>query len=40
LKVKLLTEFGSPTEITKEFGRRENYLQTIKELDTELYRPA
>jgi type I restriction enzyme R subunit len=40
LKVKPLTEFGSPTEIIKEFGSRENYLQAIKELEIELYKTA
>jgi len=40
LKVKPLTEFGSPTEIIKEFGSREKYLQAIKELEIELYKTA
>jgi type I restriction enzyme R subunit len=40
LKVKPLTEFGSPTEIIKEFGSKENYLNAIRELETELYKTA
>lgn len=40
LKVKPLTEFGSPTEIIKEFGSKENYLTAIKELENELYKTA
>ena len=40
LKVKPLTEFGSPTEIIKEFVSKENYLNAIKELETELYKTA
>ncbi len=40
LKVKPLTELGSPTEIIKEFGSKENYLQAIKELEIELYKTA
>ena len=40
LKVKPLTEFGSPTEIIKEFGSKENYLKAIKELENELYKTA
>lgn len=37
LKVKPLTEFGSPVEIIKEFGSKEKYLQAIRELEQELY---
>jgi type I restriction enzyme R subunit len=40
LKVKPLTEFGSPIEIINEFGSKEKYLQAIKELETELYKTA
>lgn len=40
LKVKPLTEFGSPTEIIKEFGSKENYLNAVKELENELYKTA
>lgn len=40
LRVKPFDEFGSPTEIIKEFGSKEKYLQAIKELETELYKTA
>ncbi len=40
LKVKPLTEFGSPVEIIKEFGSKEKYLQALKELENELYKTA
>lgn len=40
LKVKPLTEFGSPTEIIHEFGGRDNYLEAVKELENELYKAA
>jgi type I restriction enzyme R subunit len=40
LKVKPLTELGSPTEIIREFGSKENYLQAIRELENELYKIA
>ncbi|MBS1515259.1 MAG: DEAD/DEAH box helicase family protein [Bacteroidetes bacterium] len=40
LKVKPLTEFGSPIEIIKEFGSKNKYLKAIKELETELYKSA
>jgi type I restriction enzyme R subunit len=38
LKVKPLTEFGSPIEIIKQFGSKAKYLEAIKELETELYK--
>ena len=38
LKVKPLTDYGSPVEIIKEFGSKENYLQAVKELENELYK--
>ncbi len=38
LKVKPLTEFGSPIEIVKEFGSKENYLKAVTELEQELYK--
>ncbi|NLI08524.1 MAG: DEAD/DEAH box helicase family protein [Thermotogaceae bacterium] len=40
LKVKPLNEFGSPVEIINEFGSKEEYLQAVKELETELYKSA
>ena len=40
LKVKPLTDFGSPTEIIKEFGSKDKYLQAVKELENELYKAA
>jgi type I restriction enzyme R subunit len=40
LKVKPLTEYGSPLEIIKEFGSKEQYLKAIKELENELYKIA
>jgi type I restriction enzyme, R subunit len=40
LKVKPLNEFGSPTEIIKGFGSRDNYLNAVKELENELYKTA
>ncbi|MCA1760200.1 MAG: restriction endonuclease, partial [Bacteroidales bacterium] len=38
LKVKPLTEFGSPLEIIKRFGSKAKYLAAIKELEKELYK--
>lgn len=38
LKVKPLTDFGSPIEIIKEFGSKTKYLEAIRELETELYK--
>jgi len=40
LKVKPLTDFGSPLEIIKEFGSKDKYLEAIRELETELYKVA
>ena len=40
LKVKPLTDFGSPIEIIKEFGSKEKYFEAIKELESELYKTA
>lgn len=40
LRVHPLTDFGSPTEIIKEFGGKDKYIKAIKELETELYRAA
>jgi type I restriction enzyme, R subunit len=38
LKVKPLTEYGSPLEIIKRFGSKIKYLEAIKELEQELYK--
>jgi type I restriction enzyme R subunit len=40
LKLKPLTDFGSPLEIIKEFGSKQKYLEAIKDLETELYKAA
>jgi len=37
LKVKPLTDFGSPMEIIKQFGSKAKYLEAVKELECELY---
>jgi type I restriction enzyme R subunit len=37
LKVKPLTDFGSPMEIIKQFGSKAKYLEAVKELEIELY---
>jgi len=38
LKVKPLTDLGSPIEIIKQFGSKAKYLEAVKELETELYK--
>jgi type I restriction enzyme R subunit len=38
LKVKPFTDFGSPVEIIGSFGSKKAYLQTIHELEHELYK--
>ncbi|HCY39797.1 MAG TPA: restriction endonuclease [Prolixibacteraceae bacterium] len=38
LRVNPFDLFGSPTEIIKEFGSKENYLQAVRELEIELYK--
>ena len=38
LKVKPLTDFGSPIEIIKTFGSKAKYIEAIKELEQELYK--
>jgi type I restriction enzyme R subunit len=40
LKLDPLNKLGSPLEIINAFGSKENYLQAIKELETELYKVA
>lgn len=39
LKVDPLTAFGTPVEIVKLFGGKEEYLAAIRELESELYKP-
>jgi type I restriction enzyme R subunit len=38
LKVRPLTDFGSPTEIIREFGTKENYLIALNDLENKLYK--
>jgi len=38
LKVKPLTDYGSPLEIIKQFGSKAKYLEAVKELEKELYK--
>ena len=38
LKVKPLTDYGSPLEIIKQFGSKAKYLEAIKKLEQELYK--
>jgi type I restriction enzyme R subunit len=40
LRVNPFDSFGSPTEIIREFGSKEAYLQAVKELEIELYKTA
>jgi len=40
LKVKPLTDYGSPLEIIKQFGNKAKYIQAVKELENELYKTA
>jgi len=40
LKVDPLRAFGTPVEIVKLFGGRENYLAAVRELETALYEKA
>ena len=40
LKLDPLNKLGSPLEIINAFGSKENYLDAIKELETELYKVA
>jgi len=40
LKVKPLTDFGSPIEIINQFGSKAQYLEAVKELEKELYKTA
>ncbi|MBC8489104.1 MAG: DEAD/DEAH box helicase family protein [Bacteroidetes bacterium] len=38
LKVKPLTNYGSPLEIINEFGSKAKYIEAVKELEEELYK--
>ncbi|MCB1161029.1 MAG: restriction endonuclease, partial [Leptospiraceae bacterium] len=38
LKVRPLTDFGSPLEIIAQFGGKKTYLEAIKQLELELYK--
>jgi type I restriction enzyme, R subunit len=40
LRIKPLSDYGSPMEIIKEFGGKKNYIEAIKELENELYKSA
>lgn len=40
LKVKPLTDYGSPLEIIKQFGSKAKYMEAVKELEQELYKSA
>lgn len=40
LRVRPLTDFGSPIEIIKEFGNKKKYLEAVRELENELYKIA
>ena len=40
LKVKPLTDYGSPLEIIKQFGSKTKYIEAVKELEQELYKTA
>ncbi len=40
LKVRPLTEFGSPLEIVRGFGGKERFLAAVRELEGEIYRVA
>ena len=38
LKVKPLTDYGSPLEIIRQFGSKAKYIEAVKELEQELYK--
>ncbi|WP_372744420.1 EcoAI/FtnUII family type I restriction enzme subunit R [Lutibacter sp.] len=38
LKVKPLNEMGSPVELVRAFGKRKDFEQAVKELETEIYK--
>jgi type I restriction enzyme, R subunit len=37
LKVEPMTEFGTPVEIVRLFGGKDNYLAAVREIETQLY---
>jgi len=40
LKVQPFNKFGSPVEIIKSFGGRDQYLKALQELEEQLYKSA
>ena len=40
LKIQPLNQFGTPLEIVKTFGGKEQYEMAVRELEQELYRVA
>ena len=40
LRINPFYEFGSPSEIIKQFGSKDKYMQAVKELEIELYKTA
>ena len=40
LKIQPLSEFGTPLEIIKIFGGKEQYLEALQELEKQLYAAA
>jgi len=40
LRIKPFNQFGSPIEIIKTFGGKEQYLQAVKELEEQIYQVA
>lgn len=40
LKVPPFDKIGSPVQVIREFGGKENYLKAIKELEEQIYQSA
>jgi len=40
LRIKPFDQFGSPVEIIKSFGGKEQYIEAVKELETQIYEVA
>jgi len=40
LSIEPFTDFGTPPEIIRSFGNRDNYLKAIKDLENQLYQTA